>query len=356
MTIDLTRSREIAIGIVEWVRGKGRILVVTHDNPDPDALAAAYALQQIFVCETGQETTITFGGIIGRGENRTMVRELEINTVPIDNVDFDNYPVICMVDTQPGTGNNSFPDDRKVDIVIDHHVERPLTAQCRWHDIREDYGACATILYEYLLTQDVYIGTKLATILFYAIKTETQDLGREWSPSDRAAYLNLLHLCNNRILYRITHPSLPRAYYRLFHRALADAQMYGSLLTCNLGEVNNPDIVAEMADFLLRVEGVEIVLGIGGYRNEGILSLRMSCHECSAGEVMRHVVAGYGTGGGHGMTAGGQIRPLPDDINLKELLDRLAQRLLKVLELPPAKPVPLLGAENCQDALTGSDE
>ena len=32
--------------LIDWVRGKGRILIVTHDNPDPDALAAAVALRR----------------------------------------------------------------------------------------------------------------------------------------------------------------------------------------------------------------------------------------------------------------------------------------------------------------------
>ncbi|MBW6510750.1 MAG: DHH family phosphoesterase [Desulfuromonadaceae bacterium] len=356
MPIDSASSSATATAIIDWVRGKGRILIVTHDNPDPDALASAYALQQIFSCETRQEATITFGGIIGRGENRTMVRELEICTVPIDRINFDDYAITCLVDTQPGAGNNSFPADRKVDIVIDHHPRQPSVDLCRWQDIREDYGACATILYEYLLASKVYIGTKLATILFYAIKTETQDLGREWSPSDRAAYLNLLHLANNQILYRITHPSLPRSYFHLFHRALDKAQLYNSLLTCNLGQINNPDIVAEMADFLLRVEGVDSVLAMGRYQHEGILSLRVASYDLYAGRLMRRTIDGYGSGGGHGMTAGGQIKHLADDVNLDELLELFAKRLLEILERPVVVAVRLLADDHGADALTDSEE
>ena len=100
-------SQERAAGIVEWVRGRGRILIVTHDNPDPDSIAAAVALRHLLLIQTGQNAVIGFGGIIGRRENLNMVMELEIVLTPISTLDLDQFDVVCMVDTQPGTGNNS---------------------------------------------------------------------------------------------------------------------------------------------------------------------------------------------------------------------------------------------------------
>ena len=196
-----------------------------------------------------------------------MVKELEIKTVPLEGLDLDPFGVVCMVDTQPGTGNNSFPSDREVHIVIDHHPLREQTNHCKLVDVRDNYGASATMLYEYLLSQEVYVGTKLATILFYAIKSETQDLGREWTQYDRAAYLNLLQLANNRILYNIAHSQVPREYFTCYNRAIENARTYGSILVSNLLEINNPDVVAEMADFLLRKAGVDVVLCMGIYKN-----------------------------------------------------------------------------------------
>jgi nanoRNase/pAp phosphatase (c-di-AMP/oligoRNAs hydrolase) len=164
MTEELDRSKEFSDALIEWVRGKGRILVVVHDNPDPDALAAAFALQHLFLVKTGQEAVIAFGGLIGRSENQVMVKELEIGVVPISSLALDQFNVVCMVDTQPETGNNSLPPGHPVHLVIDHHPPRPICRSCRWVDVREDYGASATILYEYLLAQDVYVGTKMAAV------------------------------------------------------------------------------------------------------------------------------------------------------------------------------------------------
>jgi len=338
MALELTRSKEFSDRLIDWVRGKGKILIVAHDNPDPDSLAAAVALKHLFLQKTGQDATITYGGIIGRGENQAMARLLEINAVPVDQIDFELYQVVCMVDTQPGTGNNSFPEDRPVHVVIDHHPPRSICTTCRWTDIREHYGASATILLEYLLAQEVSFGTKLASILFYAIKSETQDLGRDWIRADRDAYLHLLPLANNRILYKITHPKVPRDYFHSYNRAIENSKIYEDVLVFNLFGVDNPDIVAEMADFLLRVEGIEIVLGLGNYNNEEIISLRTSSSELNAGEIILAVVGELGTAGGHHMTAGGQIRPMAANGALqRELEATLTRRLQAFLNRQPSR-------------------
>ncbi|TYO98794.1 nanoRNase/pAp phosphatase (c-di-AMP/oligoRNAs hydrolase) [Geothermobacter ehrlichii] len=336
--MQLERSREFSLQFLDWVRGKGRVLIVAHDNPDPDSLAAAAALKHLLLKTTGQEATIAYGGMIGRGENRAMAQELEIDAVHFSGIDPGQFQVVCMVDTQPGTGNNSFPDNLPVHLVIDHHPLRDACQTCRWVDVREDYGASATILLEYLLAHDVSFGTRLATILFYAIKSETQDLGRDWVRADREAYLYLLPLANNRILYRVTHPKVPRDYFFSYSRAIENSRIYGDVLAFNLYRVDNPDIVAEMADFLLRMEGVSLVLGMGHDGEDVYLSLRTGQPDINAGELIRTVMADLGTAGGHHNTAGGQIRShSASQTTLRRLERRLTRRLLDALERKPVR-------------------
>ena len=343
MTLDLTRSAAFSTRLIEWLRGKAPILIVTHDHPDPDALAAAYALRHLILMKTGQTATIAFNGMIGRSENRAMVRELEIETVPLAALDPHEFAVICLVDAQPETGNVSLPPHCRVDLVIDHHPLREATSSCRWSDVRPDYGAAATILFEYLQAHDLTIATKLATILFYAIKSETLGLGREWSPADRDAYRSLLPLCNNRILYRVTHSSLPQGYFAKVNTALESARIFGDVLVFDLQQVDHPEIVAEMADFLLRAEGVETVFGSGEYSGEGILALRSSDQSVNAGRLIQEVIAGFGSAGGHGQIAGGQIRPLPGDAaDRVALRGELVRRLLTALGRDCSTPRPLL--------------
>ncbi len=329
--------------LIEWVRGRGKILIVTHDNPDPDSIASAVALRHLFLVKTGQDAVLTYGGVIGRSENRNMVDLLEIPLVPIADVKIDQFAVVCMVDTQPQTGNNSFPEGYRVHLVIDHHQpKRELNDVC-WVDIREHYGASATILYEYLNLMQVSINTRLATSLFYAIKSETQDLGREWSKADREAYLRLLPLSNNRILYDIIHPRVSRDYFAAFRTALDNSCIYESALVFNLGKVESPDLVAELADFLLRQEGIEYVLGMGWFSGDQILSMRSVNADARLGSVIQEMVAGIGTAGGHGMIAGGQIRQMSlsrdEQDNLKNLLTK---KMLKALNISYCDPQPLI--------------
>ncbi|HEX5774053.1 MAG TPA: DHH family phosphoesterase [Geomobilimonas sp.] len=325
-------TRRFTDNLLAWVRGKGKIVIVVHDNPDPDCLASAMALRHLFVMKLNKEAVITFSGMIGRSENLAMAKELQISLTPLGITDLSDFQVICMLDTQPGTGNNSLPPGTSVDVVIDHHPLRDATRQCRWIDVREEYGVTATILYEYLQAQDVPIGTKLATALFYAIKSETQDLGREANQPDRDAYHRLFPLTNKRLLNSITHPKQPIEYFETVSAALANTSIYGNVLVSRIGAVAFPELVAEMADFLLRLEDIEMVLAMGMYNDEMIISMRSNRHDMNAGDLLRHLVAGFGAAGGHGMMAGGKVEiAIPTPSAVKEMENLLTVKFLAEL-------------------------
>jgi nanoRNase/pAp phosphatase (c-di-AMP/oligoRNAs hydrolase) len=329
--------------MLEWLRGKGRTLIIIHDNPDPDCLASAMALRHLLAMKLSRDATIAFSGMIGRSENLAMARVLEMILIPLEMVDLDDYSAICMLDTQPGTGNNSLPAGRRVDVVIDHHPLRAATRACRLVDIRDDFGVTATILYEYLLTQNIHIGTKLATALFYAIKSETQDLGREANRPDREAYLHLFPLANKRLLYEIINPKLPVEHFRTIHSGVENATIYGRLLVVNLQAICFPEVVSEMADYLIRLEGIETVLSMGHYNDAVTLSMRTTSSQFNAGEIIRRLVAGRGVGGGHGMMAGGIVNNVPgDSAALREVEAFLTKWLLSELSIGDVNPVRLI--------------
>ena len=55
------------------LRGRHKLLIYMHDNPDPDALAAAFGLKRLVEHAIPIEATLVLGGIVGRAENRAMV-------------------------------------------------------------------------------------------------------------------------------------------------------------------------------------------------------------------------------------------------------------------------------------------
>lgn len=293
--------------IRDLLKGKSNLLVVMQDYPDPDAIAAAVALRKLVNVLSGAQCSLAHGGTVGRGENRALVRYLNLNLRSCSEIDFDKFDLTAMVDTQPGTGNNSFPGDRVPDIVIDHHPIRKATRAVGVTDIRKNYGATSTILYEYLLAAGIEPDVPLATALLYAIRSDTQDLGREATRADTDAIGRLYTQANKRMLSEIQRGRVQREYYRLLGQALGNARVYDSCIITSLGEVTIPDMVGEVADLLLRDDTTCWALCYGFYKEQMLLSLRTSQTGKSAEKVMRSIVARRGTGGGHDTIAGGQI-------------------------------------------------
>src|SRR5436305_1692651 len=59
------------------------LTILTHDYPDPDAIASALALGFIAQAEFGIRCRLVYGGVIGRTENREMVKRLKIPIKPL---------------------------------------------------------------------------------------------------------------------------------------------------------------------------------------------------------------------------------------------------------------------------------
>src|SRR5690349_10342699 len=74
--------------------GHKTLLVYTHDNPDPDSLAAALGLGRLIEHELGAAVTLAQGGIVGRAQNRAMVDVLNIPLVPVEQIDPDSFDTI----------------------------------------------------------------------------------------------------------------------------------------------------------------------------------------------------------------------------------------------------------------------
>ncbi len=314
--------------------GGGRWLVLTHDNPDPDALASAVILSHVLRVAFKQKVTIAHGGIVGRAENREMVRSLRLRLCHVRNLSWKKYRHFALVDTQPRTGNNQLPARIVPDLVIDHHPMRAHSHPGPLYDIRPRYGATATILAEYLLHSGVRSTHAVATALIYAIRSETQDFAREYTGPDKAVYDHFFPQANHRILARIQSPRLPTTYFSNLHEALENLTGVDSLILSHLGDVEQPDIVPEIADLLLRFEGKTWSMCTGFFADRLYLSIRTTNTRADAGSLMRRLLARRGKGGGHGMMAGGWVDASkvarPDRGRLqKQLGIRLARELRK---------------------------
>jgi len=324
------------------VKRKRKILIVVHDNPDPDALASAIGFKYLLQSMWKISSVISYGGIIGRAENRAMIKLLNIDIVPFQKIHLKDFRVIALIDTQPGSGNNSLPPACIPDIIIDHHV--PVYEKSRhagFSDIRTDYGSTSTIITEYLNSAGILGNSKkIATALLYGIKSDTRDLGRETGAKDMAAYLQLYPLVFFKVLSRIEHPKLSRCYFRVMSRAINRALIYKDVVIADLGKVESADKLAEMADFLIRVDDVKWSLCMGEYDNYLYFSLRTTIRKANAGLMAQKLARGNGSGGGHSMVAGGRISNMD---NYQEQAGLLKSKFLTEIKRQDIKGEPLAG-------------
>ncbi len=300
------------------------MLIVMQDSPDPDAIASAVALRALVNASCDISCSIVHGGPIGRAENRALVAYLKLKPRSPDQVDPGKFDLIAMVDTQPGTGNNCLSAGIGPDIVIDHHPVRPQTRSVKFTDIRSSYGATSTILLEYLIGWGGLPSVPVATALMYGIRSDTLDLGREATKADINAIEVLYPLANKRMLGQIQRGRVPDDYFKMLSYALADAMVYGNMIVACLGQVDSPEIMGELADLLLRHEGCAWTMCFGFFESKVILSIRTKANSNRADVVIREIVSGMGTGGGHAGMAGGQI-PITDDH--PEALGKLVKKI-----------------------------
>ena len=325
----------------------GTLAVVAHDNPDPDAIAAAVALVRI-ARFAGTDARACYYGEISHQENRALVNLLDIEMQNLDPAEDprEEFAAFALVDhSRPGV-NDSLPEDIVPVVVVDHHPPRePIDAG--FIDLRDGVGATSTLLAEYLDRFGLRPDSRVATALLYGIRIDTKDFTREVSEADFDAAASLLPYVDDAVLDRVETPSLNPAVLDVLARAIENREQRGPALATCVGEITDRDALAQAAERLLDMEGVQTTL-VYGFR-DGVVyaSGRTRGADLDLGETLRDALDQIGSAGGHADMAGAQV-PLGilGDVGeeSKESLtdvvrDIIAGRFFETLEDAPAAPV-----------------
>ncbi len=309
--------------------------LVSHINPDPDSLGSMVALAWLIRQKVGMPVQLTRDGILGRAENRALVDCLELELVPIEQVNWSPFWAVIIVDSQPGTGRHTIPEGLPIYGVIDHHETGGQLRGVPFVDIRSDVGATCTIVASYLNEQGLVPSSDVAMALFYGIESEISGYPREASPLDDETLRQLYPRVDQDKLARIRAAPLPLAYFEALLQALQDTFIYDDRLILSWAdELPQPELAAEIADLLMRLEGMEWSFCAGVYEDKLLLSLRTRHARGRAGIVLQQVVGDLGTAGGHDRRAGGAI-PLNSRSAsaVEKLCSTLRKRLLQVLKI-----------------------
>lgn len=311
------------------------LLILTHDYPDPDALASAYALDFLLSEGFKVNSRIVYGGVIGRMENRAMVRILKMPVHKLKHSDFKKYGKIALVDTQPGFKNNSFPKRRKAFLVIDQHspVEKPNADMAC---IDTECGATCVLLAQALIRLHLKIPPSLATALAYGIISDTQHLYRARREDVIETYLAILPFCDMQALAAIQNPARSAKFFITLSRGITEAKVRRRLIVSHLGEVATPDLVSQVADFLLTYKRMRWALCTGRYKGKLYVSLRIENSKLQADEILRDIFSDRFESGGHGTIAGGSFKVSPDlrDPVWEKTEEDLVQRFMRRVRIP----------------------
>ncbi len=285
-----------------------RVVFVTHDNPDPDAIAAGWALMRLVQEKLCKPARLVGGGAIVRAENRHMVKLLGAPIQLVRHVRYQKNMAVVLVDCAVGTQNHLFPDGKVVPVaVIDHHGIVTEPCQVPFRDIRPNMAASVSIAASYLREQRIVPDEKLATAILYAIRTETRGSETHYTRLDRSVLRWATEKANPSWLAEIEDAPLPTAYFADLVLALQSTTVYGVTAVCLLPRANGPEIVGEVADLLIRCDTIHRVLCGAVIHQDLIVSVRTEIEEEDASALVRTTLKGIGQGGGHRRRAGGKI-------------------------------------------------
>ncbi|EPR43723.1 phosphoesterase RecJ domain protein [Desulfovibrio sp. X2] len=272
---------------------------------DPDAMGCAMALRRIIgrkVAKVG----LAHINEIRRPDNLAMIRYLRIPTKLLTPRIAARYDHFALVDSQPH--HNPAFQDFTFSIVLDHHpVKKEAPVKADFAEIRTEYGACSTLLTEYLYNLDIKPAPFLATALLYGIKSDTQSFEREFCDTDVRAFRYLSKFANQMALKKIVRSEYHLRWLDYFRKALEQLEICDQGAYVFMGKVENPDILVILADFFLHVHEIGWTAVAGQCKNSLVVIFRGDGLTRDVGQMASDLFGDLGSAGGHSQAARAEI-------------------------------------------------
>lgn len=313
-------------GIIENTNRK--IAIFVHNNPDPDAIASAMALEQI--CEKwNKQCGIYYSGTIGHPENELFLEFTGLELINLDSKSvemvLDKSEKIIFVDFAIASVNNILPKGTQADVIIDHHYTNKDIRSDGFVDIRTDVGAASTIMTKHLQNLDIDISSLLASALLYGIKVDTNDYTKNIHTADFKVISYLSSLADPELLEMFESPPLEPNTVNALGRAISNRNIEENILTTYMGNVVEKDDIPQVADLLTREKDIVTVLAYGCLGDNIYMSARCKAIDINIGHKMKRAFSDIGEAGGHSHAAGGKI-PISIFKNENEAVKEIERR------------------------------
>jgi nanoRNase/pAp phosphatase (c-di-AMP/oligoRNAs hydrolase) len=283
------------------------VSVQTHDFPDIDALASAWALSRLLRLR-GFAASCSYRGDIKSRSLKSLVHKLGIDVAPATEGGGESQ--VLVVDGSPANGNVTLGSERLVG-VIDHHFKTGDTG-APFLDLRPELAACSTIIRGYWVEARLEIPRDIATALLAGLQSDTDFLSSRCSDEDFAAYAALYRAGDWELASGVVRTVLDLRELALIVSAIERAVVRNGLLFAYITDPCGQEALAVLAEFALRAE--ELSAAVVAEKDEGgvRISARSKSAQVSAFALVRAALAGIGSGGGHAHSAGGAIPTASD--------------------------------------------
>jgi nanoRNase/pAp phosphatase (c-di-AMP/oligoRNAs hydrolase) len=308
------------------------VYIQTHNFPDPDAIASAFALQKLFE-HFGISSTICYEGKIDKLSASKMLQAFGIEMLSYGELKSrlrESDYIIC-VDSQKNSGNiTDFIGDEVASI--DHHPTF-TKVDYKYSDI-QIVGACATLIAEYYRTLGITPDKDTATALLYGIKMDTMQFSRGVTERDIDMFAFLFPYADNDVIISLESNNMQFQDLRSYGAAIENIRVFGYIGFSRIPFPCPDAMIAILADFVLSLLEVEVAV-IYCERDNGLkFSIRSERSDVHAGNVIRAAFNGIGDGGGHASMAGGFISKdkyellgaYPDDFIRDRFMDAISSQ------------------------------
>ncbi|MDQ5852054.1 MAG: bifunctional oligoribonuclease/PAP phosphatase NrnA [Chloroflexota bacterium] len=308
-TILHTSAEQAAPAIAQYVRGKRHILLITHVNPDGDAIGSlvglGLALEALghritLLAPTSPPTFVANIPAVDRVQSFTEDQNLPAEADLVVLVDTGDVRRIGRV----WDGAQDYLLARPI-MVVDHHHTNTGEGIVNFVDPRR--SSTCELIYELLRAWDFRITPEIATALLFGIVTDTQSFRTSnTTPSALRTAADLIELGGDQ--ERIVHDvyrNIPFATARLMGHALLALQHEGPIVWTHVSQAMHAasgaedDASSEVTDYLASLGGF-VVSVLFKERRDG--TIRVSLR--SLPDVDVSAVAQKFGGGGHRQAAG----------------------------------------------------
>ena len=305
--------------LIKTLKNKKRIFIQTHNYPDHDAVASAFALHYLLK-NFKIDSAIIFHGDILRDSLQKMIDRLNIPILPHYKYELSDDDSIVIVDANKKNKNVAELKGEVV-AVIDHHPGIAYE-DLEFCDIRSNCGACATIIFSYFAELMLEPGREVATALHAGIVFDTHQFTRNADPIDIETVAMLYRVSDVAFVNSLVRNSIKLDDFKQYRYLLDNIRVKNRCAYCHFPYGCDKNLLAILADYLLSVKEIKVVVLSTQASDCVSFCVRSETPDIHANTMAQQLLAGIGSGGGHIDMAGGRI-PNIKDFNQEDIYKKM---------------------------------